>query len=135
MSFTYYIRKHFKTDSPIILCFAIMYALSGYMAAYNWNVMWLDCIALAPIIIRGLEKLVNEGSGRLYCLTLALAILSNYYICIMICIFLVLYFIVLLIVKNPNDEDTAKPITFPVICNIRSFYGKEIGRASCRERV
>ena len=128
MSFTYYIRKHFKTDSPIILCFAIMYALSGYMAAYNWNVMWLDCIALAPIIIWGLEKLVNEGSGRLYCLTLALAILSNYYICIMICIFLVLYFIVLLIVKNPNAEDTARPITFPVICNIRSFYGKAIIR-------
>lgn len=127
-AFTYYIRNHFKTNSPIILCFATMYALSGYMAAYNWNVMWLDCIVLAPLIIQGLEKLVNEGNCRLYCLTLALAILSNYYICIMICIFLVLYFFVLLIGRNPSDKDTSKPITFPVLCRIHSFYRKAIIR-------
>lgn len=128
LSFTYYIRKHFQNNSPVILCFATMYALSGYMAAYNWNVMWLDCIVLAPVIIWGLEKLVKEGASRLYCLTLALAILSNYYICIMICIFLVLYFFVLLIGRNPAEEDTSKPITFPVLCRIRSFYGKAIVR-------
>lgn len=128
LSFTYYIRKHFKNDSPVILCFAIMYALSGYMAAYNWNVMWLDCIVLAPIIILGLEKLVYEGASRLYCLTLALAILSNYYICIMICIFLVLYFFFLLFAKNPETDDTSKPITFPLLCKVNSFYGKAVIR-------
>lgn len=128
LSFTYYIRKHFKNDSPVILCFAIMYALSGYMAAYNWNVMWLDCIVLAPIIILGLEKLVYEGASRLYCLTLALAILSNYYICIMICIFLVLYFFFLLFAKNPETDDTSKPITFPLLCKVKSFYGKAVIR-------
>ena len=128
LSFTYYIRNHFKTNSPIILCFAIMYALSGYMAAYNWNVMWLDCIVLAPVIIWGLEKLVHEGTSRLYCLTLALAILSNYYICIMICIFLVLYFFVLLFAKNPETGDTSKPITVPLLCKVKSFYGKAIMR-------
>ena len=130
VSFTYYIRHHFKTDNPIILCFAIMYALSGCLAAYNWNVMWLDCIVLAPVIIWGLEKLVKEGSCRLYCLTLAFAILSNYYICIMICIFLVLYFFVLLVERNPNDPDTSKPITFPILCNIHSFYQKALIRFS-----
>lgn len=128
LSFTYYIRNHFKNNCPIILCFATMYALSGYMAAYNWNVMWLDCIVLAPVIIWGLEKLVNEGISRLYCLTLALAILSNYYICIMICIFLVLYFFVLLIGRNPAAKDTSRPITFPILCRIRSFYGKALVR-------
>ncbi len=128
VSFTCYLRKHFHTDSPVIVCFAVMYALSGYMAAYNWNVMWLDCIVLAPIIILGLEKLVNEGTSRLYCLTLALAILSNYYICIMICIFLVLYFFVLLVSRNQDIPDTSRPITFPVLCKVRSFYGKAVIR-------
>ncbi len=128
VSFSYYLKKHFQTNSPMILFFATMYALSGYMAAYNWNVMWLDCIVLAPIIIWGLEQLVLEGKCRLYCLTLALAILSNYYICIMICIFLVLYFFVLLFEKNPSDKDMAAPITFPVLNKIHSFYGKAILR-------
>ncbi len=96
-TFSYYLRKHFNSDSFAIVFFAVFYALSGYMAAYNWNVMWLDCIVLAPLIILGLERLVKGESCILYCVTLALAILSNYYICIMICIYLVLYFFILLI--------------------------------------
>ena len=100
VSFTYYIRKHFGTDSLSILLFSIFYSLSGFMAAYNWDVMWLDVVALAPIVILGLEKLVAEGNGRFYCAALALSIISNYYLSIMLCIFLVLYFIVLLIGKG-----------------------------------
>lgn len=96
-TFSYYLKKHFHSDSFSIVFFAVFYALSGYMAAYNWNVMWLDCIVLAPLIILGLERLVKGENCTLYCITLALAILSNYYICIMICIYLVLYFFVLLI--------------------------------------
>ncbi len=96
VTFAYYLRSHFQTKHFAIVFFSIFYSLSGYMAAYNWNVMWLDCLVLAPLIILGLERLVKEGKTRLYCITLAIAILSNYYICIMICIYLVLYFIVLL---------------------------------------
>lgn len=96
-TFSYYLSKHFNTKSFSIILFSVFYALSGYMAAYNWNVMWLDCIVLAPLIILGLERLVNEKKPILYCISLAVAILSNYYLCIMICIFLVLYFVILLL--------------------------------------
>lgn len=91
-----YLSKHFQTKSLSVSLFATFYAMSGYMAAYNWNVMWLDCIVLAPLIVLGLEALVKEGKYKLYCVTLGLAILSNYYICIMICIYLVLYFAIVL---------------------------------------
>ncbi|MBR1700964.1 MAG: YfhO family protein [Lachnospiraceae bacterium] len=76
----------------IALFFALGYALSGFLAAYSWNVMWLDSVALFPLILIGLEKLVLEGKPFLYCLTLAASILFNFYLSIMICIFLVLYF-------------------------------------------
>ena len=124
LSFTYYIRNHFKTDSWSIILFSVFYALSGYMAAYNWNVMWLDCIAIAPIIILGLEKLVKEGTCKLYCLSLAFAILSNYYISIMLCIFLVLYFIVLLIEKSSDDKTDSVALKFPKLNLIRNYYLK-----------
>lgn len=91
-----YLSKHFQTKSLSVSLFATFYAMSGFMAAYNWNVMWLDCVVLAPLIILGLELLVKEGKYKLYCLSLGLAILSNYYICIMICIYLVLYFVIVL---------------------------------------
>ncbi len=105
LTFCIYLRKHFQTESVTTVLFAVFYALSGYMAAYNWNIMWLDCVILFPLIIWGLERLVKEGKPVLYCVTLALSILTNFYISIMICIFLVLYFITLLF----TEERYVKP--------------------------
>jgi uncharacterized membrane protein YfhO len=75
------------------------------MAAYNWDVMWLDVIVIAPIVILGLERLVNEGKCKMYCIALGLSILSNYYLSIMLCIFLCLYFVVLLVSSNAKDKN------------------------------
>ena len=75
----------------------------GYMAAYSWNIMWLDCILLFPLILLGLEALVKEKKGALYCITLGLSILSNYYISIMICIFMVIYVIAQMIINPPKE--------------------------------
>lgn len=82
------------------LLFSVFYALSGFLAAYNWNIMWLDCVILLPLIVMGLERLVREGKPGLYCLTLGLSIFTNYYISIMICMFLVLYFIYLYLTEK-----------------------------------
>jgi uncharacterized membrane protein YfhO len=103
---SYYLKKHTGRNDYALTMFASFYALSGYMAAYSWNIMWLDCIVLFPIIILGLERLVKEDKCLLYCISLALAILTNYYIAIMICITLVLYFIMLLIIEPTSREET-----------------------------
>ncbi len=100
LTMAWYLRKHCKTMDFGIAFFGIFYALSGYMAAYSWNIMWMDCILLFPIIVLGLERLVHGGKGLLYCVTLGLSILSNYYISIMTCIFLVLYFAALLVLEE-----------------------------------
>ena len=97
LTFAYYLKKHFHTNHPAIAVFGTAYALSAFMAAYAWNVMWTDCLVLAPLIILGVEQLVKDKKAALYYVTLATAILSNYYISIMICIFLVLYFLILLL--------------------------------------
>jgi len=128
LSFTYYIRKHFQTNSWMVLCFSLFYALSGFLAAYNWDVMWLDVIVLAPLIILGLEKLVREGNCKLYCITLGLSILSNYYLSIMLCIFLTLYFVVLLIAKDPKDGENSAELSFSQLRDVKSFYWRAILR-------
>ena len=85
------------------LVFSTAYALSGFVAAYSWDIMWMDSVALFPLIMVGLERLVKEKKPALYFVTLALSIFSNYYISIMICIFLVLYF-ALLFVENKGKR-------------------------------
>ncbi len=91
-----YLQRHYHTRSFSCVIFSCFYALSGFMAAYNWNIMWLDPVILLPLILLGLEMLVKEGRCGLYCVALALCIYTNFYLSIMVCIFLVLYFLTLI---------------------------------------
>lgn len=105
LTFFLYIRHHYKLvgkdgrmhQNQVIpaIVFSTAYALSGFVAAYSWDIMWMDCIALFPLIMIGLERLVQEKKAGLYYITLALCIFCNYYISIMICIFLVFAFVLL----------------------------------------
>ncbi len=97
LSVAVYLGNRFEGMGFEGVAFASFYALSSYVAAYSWNIMWLDCLALAPVVVLGLERLVRLGDGRLYGASLGIAVLSNFYIAIMLCIFLTLYFLVFLL--------------------------------------
>ncbi len=116
LAFTYYLIEHFglceqervpsshsrdsfpgkqrQLSAFAAAIFGCAYALSAFMAAYAWNIMWLDCMVLAPLVLLGLERMIQSGSAALYYVMLALCIWSNFYIAIMVCIFLVLWFLV-----------------------------------------
>lgn len=87
-------KYHLSTVLPALV-FSTAYAFSGFVATYSWNIMWMDSIALTPLIILGLELLVKKNKPGLYYISLAISILCNFYISLIICIFLVLYFAVL----------------------------------------
>ena len=55
LTFSIYLRKTFGKADPAVILFSTCYALSGYLAAYNWNVMLLDCLILLPLILLGAE--------------------------------------------------------------------------------
>lgn len=96
LTFCIYLSRHFNRKSLAFTAFSVFYALSSYTAAFCWNLMWWDCIVLFPLIILGIECLVKEKKCFLYGITLGLAIFSNYYIGIMLCIASVLYFFIML---------------------------------------
>lgn len=99
----WYLRRRFPEQTLGCSVIAILYALSGYISAYSWNLMWLDCIILFPLIMLGLERLVRGESAMLYVIALGLSILSNYYISIMTCIFMVIYFICLNVLEGMGN--------------------------------
>ena len=106
-TFAYYLKRHFAVNHFIISFFGLAYAFCGFIAAYSYNIMWLDCVMLAPLIVLGLEQLVKEKKGGLYYGTLAFSIFSNYYISIIICIFLLLYFLILWVEQKGDRIKTA----------------------------
>lgn len=92
---TYYFQEHFKAKGYEKIWFGLLYSTCGFMCAFNWNIMWLDACVMFPLVLLGLEKMLKEGKCALYCISLAATIYLNYYIAIMICIFMVIYFVVL----------------------------------------
>lgn len=92
-TFSYLLTKKFNHHSPLTSAFGVLYACSGFFIAYYWNVMWIDALYLLPLVVLGIEKIINTGKMKLYIAALAVTLFSNYYMGYMICIFSVLYFI------------------------------------------
>lgn len=86
---------YIKSTAIPALVFATAYAFCGFTAAYYWDIMWMDCVALTPLVVVGLERLVKQNKPVLYYVSLSVAILSNFYMGYILCIFLVLYFALL----------------------------------------
>ena len=95
-SMQWYLWKKRKDFYSIL--FGCMYALSSYVICYQPNIMWMDALILLPIIVYGIEELINNVRGKIYGITLGLAIFSNYYMGYMLCIFSVIYFLVYLFI-------------------------------------
>ena len=92
-TFSYFLSKKFKVQNPLTAAFGVLYACSGYFIAYYWNVMWLDSFYMFPLVILGIEHIINHGKMKLYLVSLAVTLIANYYMGYMVCIFSVLYFL------------------------------------------
>ena len=100
---TKFIKLESKQEIKKIL-FSIMYALTSYNIAYGMSHMWIDCIALLPLIFLGIEKIIYEKKWKLYLISILMAILTNYYIAFMIGIFTIPYFFYILLCSNENKK-------------------------------
>lgn len=90
--FALYLKTVHGEKSLVTVGFSVLYALSGFVLAFSWNIMWMDAIYLLPLIILGLVTLIREGKGFFFCITLAIALASNFYMAFFICFFTLLYY-------------------------------------------
>ncbi|WP_289129083.1 YfhO family protein [uncultured Clostridium sp.] len=100
LTFTIYLIQSFKKKDINVIMFSLCYSFMAYNINFQLNMMWLDGVVLLPLVILGVDKLINENKCKLYVISLFIAIVSNYYIGYMICIFSGLYFIYKLISNN-----------------------------------
>lgn len=93
-SMAFYLKKSTGKNDFTISAFGILYAFCGFFIAYYWNIMWIDAMYLLPLIVLGIERIINRQKATFYIVMLAVSFFSNYYMSYMICIFAVLYFLV-----------------------------------------
>ena len=82
-------KKHFLVS----LAASLAFSLSGFVLAYNHNLMWLDGLILLPLLALAIERLVTEGKWRAFVILLVLTMVTNFYFAVYICFFCFLYFL------------------------------------------
>lgn len=92
--FSWYLHQRDRSRRYLPAVFGVMFALSNFVLGYYFNLMWLDSVAVFPIIMLGIERIVDGKSGRLFGVSLFFGLWCNYYIGFMLCIFSCLYFLV-----------------------------------------
>lgn len=88
-----YLSKTKKNDEFINLLLSLCYSLMSYNIIYYFCIMWLDAVFLTPLILIGIDRIIQKKGKLFYVLMLTLCIISNFYIAYMVCIFSVIYFI------------------------------------------
>jgi len=105
LTFAFFLRRKDRTGPVITLIGATLYALIGYGTVMQHNTMWFDNLILLPLIVLGLYELIRHRRFKLYTAALALAIISNFYIGYMTCIFVGLYSFFLYFSMSPERRN------------------------------
>ncbi len=90
-SMAIFLRKAFKKNELSIVTFGLLYAFCAYIMGYYWNMMWLDTVAILPLVIAGVVSVLRDRKYSLYIISLALSVLFNFYIGYMVCLFVLLF--------------------------------------------
>lgn len=85
------------------IIFGLIYAFSSYVICYSFHIMWLDCLYMLPIVLLFVDKFIDNNKILPLILSLAYAILTNYYIGYMVAFFAGIYYLTrCFIVKKKN---------------------------------
>lgn len=108
-TFGFYLHKtsSFKNNfSKInVVTFSILYALTAYCVVQQHNSMWIDAVIWLPIITYGIEELIKKGHYKLYTISLAVCVMSNFYIGFMVCIYTAIYFFIYYFMHNEDNRN------------------------------
>ncbi|WP_019680200.1 YfhO family protein [Ruminococcus flavefaciens] len=93
LTFCIYAQKSKNLKPLQSIMFSTMYAMMAYVVIQLIDPMWIDGPVFLPLIILGVEYLVDDGRKLNYIIPTAIMFVANFYIGFMIAIFIALYFL------------------------------------------
>ncbi len=92
-TFGWYLHKTTRrVNKSYVITFSTLYALCSYAIVHQHNSMWIDALIWLPVITYAIEDLIKHRHYKLFVISLAMAVMSNFYIGYMVCIYVALYF-------------------------------------------
>ncbi len=111
----YFLKSVFPKMTLRLLMIAVAYSMMSYNLVYSLSLMWLDGVLLLPLIMLGVEQIMNKQSWTFFSVSYGLLLLANYYTAYMVGIFAFIYFVARnQSQRKTNDEFKQSFITFCV---------------------
>ena len=104
LTFGYYLTKKGLLRPQYRVALSVMYALSSYAVVMQHNVMWTDNLIAFPLLMLGIDGLIAHGKYKLYVISLVYAMMSNFYIGYMACIFVLIWFFIRYFMFAPDER-------------------------------
>ena len=93
-----------KNKAYLIPIVATIYALNGFNVSYQMNPIFYDGMIMLPLVLIGVEQVLDNKSPRGYIGMLALSLFVQFYMGYMTCIFVVIYAL-FYIIRSENFRD------------------------------
>ncbi|MDO5402610.1 MAG: YfhO family protein [Eubacteriales bacterium] len=96
-----------KLIYPLKVTFSVMYAFCGYVILYgSCFTPWMDIVALFPVLMLALYRMINTGKKLFYILMVGLIFIINYYVSAMILVYI--FFVVGIYMLLKAERGTLK---------------------------
>lgn len=86
----YFNKSHKKLKKEFVIVLSVMYGLCGYGIMYCQTLVWLDIMALFPLLLLSVERLCIQKKPLMYGIILILTVAVNFYLSFMIALYLML---------------------------------------------
>lgn len=93
VAMAYFLKEYSKEIKFTNYIFTLAYSFCGFVASYFYDLMWLDALIMLPLVAIGVMRVIKEQKYVLYYCSILLAIIFNYYLGYMLCIFSLCFFI------------------------------------------
>lgn len=93
VTFNWYLRRSKGCKTSTAMIFGFLYSLMGYMVVQLMNPMWLDGLVYLPLIVYGIEAIIDDNKWLNFIIPLSLMYMAHFYIGWMITFFSIIYFL------------------------------------------
>lgn len=124
MSSALFFQSHIQNRTPIIVA-SVLYAFSGFQCSSIVFYHFQDVVALFPLMLAGLDQLVQHKRRGFFLLTVFLNCFCNYIFFVGEVLFVVLYFVIRYLI--PNIKKGKEAMGTVLSCILNCFLEGTIG--------
>ncbi|MGX7243852.1 YfhO family protein [Enterococcus quebecensis] len=109
LSFWVYAHNTYRLPQWGKVCLSVCYALMSFTVAYSIMLMWMDALIFLPLILLGIQRVMDEQKIILLFATYFILFITNYYTAFMVGVFSFLYFFARLLTNWKQYKSSIVP--------------------------